>query len=99
VAALALTDPGTTWDRLLFSAKESVFKAWFSLTEQTLPMKEIKVTFRQGGVFFGSVQSNYVQATGANEPSAYFGGRWIVNGGLLLTAVAPRPEALSSHHI
>jgi 4'-phosphopantetheinyl transferase EntD len=24
--------PGTCWDRLLFSAKESVYKAWFPLT-------------------------------------------------------------------
>jgi len=28
--------PGPSWDRLLFSAKESVYKAWFPLTGRWL---------------------------------------------------------------
>ncbi|MGA4845923.1 4'-phosphopantetheinyl transferase family protein [Streptomyces sp. G5(2025)] len=33
---LTSTHPDTAWDRLLFSAKESVYKAWFPLTGQWL---------------------------------------------------------------
>lgn len=31
---LAVTHPHIHWDRLLFSAKESVYKAWFPLIRQ-----------------------------------------------------------------
>ncbi|WP_030183608.1 4'-phosphopantetheinyl transferase family protein [Streptomyces sp. NRRL S-813] len=36
LADLAERHPGVHWDRLLFSAKESVYKAWFPLTGQWL---------------------------------------------------------------
>jgi 4'-phosphopantetheinyl transferase EntD len=34
LAALAIAAPGVSWDRVLFSAKESVYKAWFPLTRE-----------------------------------------------------------------
>lgn len=36
---------GVDWDRLLFSAKESVFKAWFFLTHRWLGFKDAVVSF------------------------------------------------------
>ena len=36
---------GICWDRLLFSAKEAVFKAWFPLTGRWLDFDEVVVTF------------------------------------------------------
>jgi 4'-phosphopantetheinyl transferase EntD len=33
VARLLAVRPDTHWDRLLFSAKESVYKAWFPMTQ------------------------------------------------------------------
>ena len=41
---LAATAPGTCWDRLLFSAKESVYKAWFPLTRQWLGFEDADIT-------------------------------------------------------
>lgn len=32
------------WDRLLFSAKESVYKAWFPLTRRWLGFKDVRLT-------------------------------------------------------
>src|SRR5258706_11349430 len=32
IRGLSMTEPRIHWDRLLFSAKESVYKAWFPLT-------------------------------------------------------------------
>src|SRR4051794_18809035 len=37
---LAAAAPGTHWDRVLFSAKESVYKAWFPLTGRWLGFEE-----------------------------------------------------------
>lgn len=37
---LADDHPGIHWDRLLFSAKESVYKAWFPLTAKWLDFTE-----------------------------------------------------------
>jgi 4'-phosphopantetheinyl transferase EntD len=36
--------PGVHWDRLLFSAKESVYKAWFPLAKRWLGFEEAVVT-------------------------------------------------------
>jgi len=41
---LAVTHPHIHWDRLLFSAKESVYKAWFPLTGRWLDFTECIIT-------------------------------------------------------
>ncbi|MBL1068560.1 4'-phosphopantetheinyl transferase superfamily protein [Streptomyces sp. 7-21] len=43
---LAARWPGVSWERLLFSAKESVYKAWFPLTRAWLDFEEAAVTLR-----------------------------------------------------
>lgn len=40
---LALRNPSVHWDRLLFSAKESVYKAWFPLTGKWLDFLEADI--------------------------------------------------------
>src|SRR5215469_3703768 len=43
---------GVHWDRLIFSAKESVYKAWFPLTRRWLGFEEARVAIDPGtGVF------------------------------------------------
>ncbi|MFF1508225.1 4'-phosphopantetheinyl transferase [Streptomyces sp. NPDC058326] len=37
-------DPGVRWDRLLFSAKESVYKTWFPLMGSGLGFDDVEVT-------------------------------------------------------
>jgi len=41
--------PGVCWDRLLFSAKESAYKAWFPLTGRPLRFHDAAVTLGQDG--------------------------------------------------
>ena len=41
---LAAAAPGVCWDRVLFSAKESVYKAWFPLARRWLGFDEADVT-------------------------------------------------------
>ncbi|MFC5957633.1 4'-phosphopantetheinyl transferase [Streptomyces pratens] len=43
IGRLALERPGVPWDRLLFSAKEAVYKAWFPLTGKWLDFMEADI--------------------------------------------------------
>ncbi len=87
LAALASALPGPCWDRLLFSAKESVYKAWFPLTGRWLGFEQAAITFIPlTGAFSarllvpGPVLDGH-QLTG-------FTGRWLARDGLVLTAIA-----------
>ena len=44
LAALAAAVPGAHWDRLLFSAKESVYKAWVPLARRWLGFTDAEIT-------------------------------------------------------
>src|SRR6202011_411228 len=44
LGALSARRAGTCWDRLLFSAKESVFKAWFPLAGRWLGFGDAVIT-------------------------------------------------------
>jgi 4'-phosphopantetheinyl transferase EntD len=47
-AHLRTLPAGVHWDRLLFSAKESVYKTWFPLARRWLGFEEAAVEFRPG---------------------------------------------------
>ena len=87
VAELTRHDPRLHWGRLLFSAKESVYKTWFPLTGQWLGFHEAEVdidpldrTFRVRLVREGRDPEG--------RPLRTFHGRWLRRRGLILTAVA-----------
>jgi 4'-phosphopantetheinyl transferase EntD len=48
LGVLAAQQPEVCWDRLLFSAKESVYKAWYPLTGAWLDFEEASITFSPG---------------------------------------------------
>ncbi len=80
---LAATVPGRCWDRLLFSAKESVYKAWFPLTRRWLGFRDADIVFdAEGGTFEARLLTR-----GSGTAPAGFGGRWLACDGLLLTTV------------
>lgn len=47
IAFLAAGQPAVHWDRLLFSAKESVYKAWFPLTGKWLGFEDADIELHQ----------------------------------------------------
>jgi 4'-phosphopantetheinyl transferase EntD len=49
VAARGAAHPGVAWDRLLFCAKEAVFKAWYPLVGQGLGFEAVDITLGQDG--------------------------------------------------
>ena len=72
---------GVHWDRLLFCAKESVYKAWFPLTRQWLGFQQAEITIMDNGIFGARLLVPGPSLTG-------FTGRWLVRDGLVLTAIA-----------
>jgi 4'-phosphopantetheinyl transferase EntD len=78
--------PGVHWDRLLFSAKESVYKAWFPLAKRWLGFEDAFVTVDPSAQTFLArllVPGPLLQG----QPLSGFSGRWLVRDGLVLTAI------------
>ncbi|MBQ0825738.1 4'-phosphopantetheinyl transferase family protein [Streptomyces tagetis] len=92
---LAAEAPGVHWERLLFSAKESVYKAWFPLTGAWLDFMEadIEISVDPGGHRGGLRATLLVPGPSvAGRPVTHFEGRWTTARGLLATAITiPHP--------
>ncbi|MGW0604789.1 4'-phosphopantetheinyl transferase family protein [Streptomyces sp. NPDC002640] len=73
------------WGRLLFSAKESAYKAWFPLGRRLLDFTDAEADIRPDGSFEVTLRVPGPRVNG--ERLTGFGGRWAAYGGLLLTAV------------
>jgi 4'-phosphopantetheinyl transferase EntD len=84
---LARTMPAVHWDRLLFSAKESVYKAWFPLAKRWLGFEDASLTLDpHAGVF--SARLLVEGPTLGDGQLTGFSGRWFVRDGLVLSAIA-----------
>ncbi|MFF3753638.1 4'-phosphopantetheinyl transferase [Streptomyces sp. NPDC002018] len=97
VAFLTEHHPGVSWDRLLFSAKESVFKVWYPLTERELDFSEAEIdinpverTFQARLLVPGPVVEN--------RRHDEFSGRWTAARGLVATAIHVPHETSSLFH-
>jgi len=79
--------PGTRWDRLLFSVKESIYKAWFPLAERWLGFEDAVVSIDlQRGSFSASLLVPGPLVDGVELRG--FEGRWLVADGLVMAAIA-----------
>ncbi|MGW6460100.1 4'-phosphopantetheinyl transferase family protein, partial [Streptomyces sp. NPDC055078] len=91
LGALATGDPAVHWDRLLFSAKESVFKTWYPLTGRELDFREAELTFDPAGGTFSARLLVPGPVVGGRSVDT-FTGRWTAGNGLVVTAIAlPAP--------
>lgn len=72
------------WDRLLFSAKEAVYKAWYPWTGVWLDPLDIAVDLRPDGSFRAGLPSGAVAAT--QFPATALRGRWVHGARTLVTA-------------
>lgn len=82
----ASAPPLIHWHRLLFSAKESVYKAWFPLAQRWLGFEDAIVTFDPAAQTFVArlrVEAPVVEGRALER----FAGRFLVRDGLVLTAV------------
>ncbi len=84
---LAAAAPQVPWDRLLFCAKEAVYKAWFPLTGRWLGFEEAAITFApDAGTFTARLLADGPAAGGRRLDR--LSGRWLAQGGLVLAAIA-----------
>jgi 4'-phosphopantetheinyl transferase EntD len=87
LTALTVAAPGVCWDRLLFSAKEAVYKAWFPLTRRWLGFGDASVSFDPAHGTF-TARLHVTGPALAGTPLDRFTGRWAARDGLIATAVA-----------
>ncbi|MEV4347746.1 4'-phosphopantetheinyl transferase superfamily protein [Actinoplanes sp. NPDC049596] len=78
---LAGLGDGVHWDRLLFSAKESIYKAWFPLTGRWLGFDEAILQIDP------AVRTFTGRPLVADSPVAEFRGRYTIERDLVITAV------------
>lgn len=88
VAALAASCRAVCWDRLLFSAKEAVYKAWFPVTGRWLGFEQATVEFAASGNGDdggdGVTQGTFTARLLVPAPVPAFTGRWLCSGAHVL---------------
>ncbi|MEU3716837.1 4'-phosphopantetheinyl transferase family protein [Streptomyces californicus] len=87
------------WDRVLFSAKESVFKTWYPVTGVELDFVEADLTMHQesdpgGGGTPGAACGTFTARLLLTDPAlpTTLRGRWRIEDGVIATAVLVRPN-------
>ncbi|MFF1699863.1 4'-phosphopantetheinyl transferase [Streptomyces sp. NPDC058257] len=90
--------PSVRWDRVLFSAKESVYKTWYPLVRRSLGFEEADVDFRPDTEFRpgpdaageGSFTARILPPVRELGFPQELSGRYAVRDGLVLTAITLR---------
>lgn len=92
VAGLLRDHPAIRWDRMLFCAKEAVYKSWFPLAKRWLDFDDAVITMRPDtGGFDARLLVTGPRVNGRRLTG--FTGRWLVERDLILTAiVVPAPS-------
>ncbi|MFE6905758.1 4'-phosphopantetheinyl transferase family protein [Streptomyces erythrochromogenes] len=83
LSALGEGDPRISWDRLLFSAKEAVYKSWYPLTRRPLGFQQADIDILPDGNFTAHLSPSL-----RHPVLDRFAGRWTADRGLLLTVIA-----------
>ncbi len=90
------TDGDVHWDRVLFCAKEATYKAWFPLTGRWLGFEDAHITFDRDADTDAGISGSFHSRllvpgdTTDGAPLTSLDGRWLVAGGLVLTAITVR---------
>lgn len=86
LAMLAAARPEICWDRVLFCAKEAVYKAWFPVTQRWLGFEDADVDICPADRTF--IARLLVDGPAVNgSVLTEFNGRWQVSDGLITTAI------------
>jgi 4'-phosphopantetheinyl transferase EntD len=90
LVALASTDPAVHWDRLLFSAKESVYKVWYPLTGRWLGFEDVLLSIDATARTFTARLLVDGARLDSGPPLTQLTGEFLVARGLVVTAVILR---------
>lgn len=86
ILSLSWSHPDTHWDRILFSAKESVYKAWSPMTGLGLRFRDVTVTVSPEGGF----AARFVDDIAVPSLPRELEGRWS-RSPVILTAIRVPP--------
>lgn len=95
LGALTRDRPDTRWPRLLFSAKEAVYKAWFPLTGRWLGFEDVHVRLDPASSTFVATLL-VAPAHIGGRPLPSLSGRWVLGNDLVVTAVTVAAAAPST---
>jgi 4'-phosphopantetheinyl transferase EntD len=87
IGLLSASMPEIHWDRLLFSAKEAVFKAWYPLAERRLGFEDAEIDFDPAAARFQARLLLPGPLVGGRRLQE-LDGRWAVKDRLMLTAIS-----------
>ncbi|MFJ8827892.1 4'-phosphopantetheinyl transferase [Streptomyces sp. NPDC102467] len=87
------TEPGVCWDRLLFSMKEAVYKAWYPATGQRLDFEDADIEVDVADNSFTarivpSQRPGGSDARGGEGEADRLRGRWLARRNLVVAAIA-----------
>ncbi|MGY1842670.1 4'-phosphopantetheinyl transferase family protein [Modestobacter sp. SYSU DS0875] len=85
----AAADGEVPWDRLLFSCKEAVYKAWFGRAGRWLDFSDVEIDAYAGHFVATLLVPGPLPDQG---PGVQLRGRWAVRHGLVVTTVLVRPD-------
>ncbi|GAA3053556.1 4'-phosphopantetheinyl transferase family protein [Actinokineospora globicatena] len=86
LADLARQHPDVHWDKLLFAAKESVYKAWFPLAHKWLGFSEAHIRLDPDGTYTADLLVSGPTVNGTELTG--FTGRWTTGNDLVIAAIA-----------
>ncbi|MFC2687147.1 4'-phosphopantetheinyl transferase family protein [Arachnia propionica] len=86
LALLGALEPALHWDRILFSCKESVYKAWYPLAHKWLGFEDAELALRLDGTFRARLLVEGPAVPGGRL--RLMAGAWRSREGLLLSAVS-----------
>ena len=93
LAALAWAAPGIQWARLLFCAKEAVYKAWYPLTGRWLDFTDARLTIDPTGTFAAKLSIDGHRADSAPALNQ-LRGRFLIADDLIASAVTVTRDVL-----
>lgn len=83
---------GVHWSRVLFSAKEAVYKAWFPLEQRWIGFQDVDVSINPDGTFLAELNDATSQDGRASVD--HFEGRWVVDDQKIHTAVVVQEDCV-----
>lgn len=87
ICQLSRADPSRNWDRLLFCAKEAVFKAWYPLTHESLGFEGASVRISPSDRSFVAVLRVPAPILPNGGRLSVLTGRWAFSRGLIMATV------------
>ncbi len=91
---LSRTNPEIFWDKILFSAKESFYKAWFPLTSKWLDFLQVEVSISAQDETFSALALT-VEPLPSEACLTKLGGRWLIGGNLVMTSIVILSDTVS----